>query len=59
MFFFAGGFVSPAIGLVFAVLHSIHPNEIILGQLSTFFLIASIPMLLFGSHVMDMFERKK
>ena len=57
LFLFTGGFASPVIGLVFIIAHSVVPNDETLGRLGTVFMIVSIPMLLAGSHLMDLYEK--
>lgn len=56
---FVGGFLSPAIGLILIILHSAIRNDIDLGRAGTVFMVASIPMLLLGSHLTDLLEKNK
>lgn len=55
-FFF--GFTAPLLGLVFAIAFSFDPRESIFGSVSTFLIVISIPLLLLGSHFMDVADRK-
>ena len=57
--FFGGGFLSPLVGLIFIIIYSVVQNDVIFDRIGTFLMIVSIPMLLIGSHLMDVFERNK
>lgn len=56
--FFGGGFLSPLLGMASIIIHSAISNDTVFGRIGTFFMIISIPMILLGSHFMDLIERK-
>lgn len=56
---FAAGFILPAIGLLMVVAHSLIPDDSVFDRIGTVLMIASIPVLLAGSHLMDLSEKKK
>ena len=53
-----GGFLTPLLGLIILIIHTAVPGDHALERLGTGLMIASIPLLLVGSHLMDVFERR-
>jgi len=47
----------PAAGLVFMVIHSAMSDDSVFDRLGTISLISSIPLIMLGAHLMDVFER--
>jgi hypothetical protein len=54
---FVGGFLAPILGLVIIIIHTAIPGDHALERVGTALMIVSIPLLLLGSHLMDLFER--
>lgn len=60
VFMFLGlGTVAPLVGLALIVIHSVIPEDRILADIGTVLMIVSIPMLLLGSHFMDLVDKRK
>jgi hypothetical protein len=55
---FASGFMLPVAGLIFVIVHSIVADDSVFDRVGTVLMIASIPVLLVGSHLMDLTERR-
>lgn len=53
------GLLAPLFGLAFIIIHSAIAEDRIFGQIGTILMIVSIPMLLVGSHFMDLLAKKK
>lgn len=49
----------PLVGLVLAVMHSLIEADRALGVIGTICLIATIPMIMLGTHLMDVFDSTK
>lgn len=47
------GFFAPLLGLIFAIVHSTVVNDVVFSNVSTVFFIVSIPLLIVGSHFLD------
>jgi hypothetical protein len=58
MFLFASGFILPVAGMIFVIVHSILADDSVFDRIGTVLMIASIPVLLIGSHLMDLTERR-
>jgi hypothetical protein len=56
--FFAGGVLSAVGGFVLIVIHAAVPNKAV-ANLGTFLMIITIPLLLAGSHIMDVVDARK
>ncbi len=56
---FAGGFLAPLLGLFIIIVHTAVPGDKTLELVGTWLMIVSIPLLLLGSHLMDLFERNR
>ena len=55
----SSGFIAPFLGLLFFILHSVLENGDVLSSVGTVFMIVSIPLMLCGSHFLDIFEKEK
>lgn len=55
----AAGFASPLIGLVLSVVHSMIPGDTRFARIGMVFTFLSIPLLLVGSHMMDLIELRR
>lgn len=55
---FVAGFLAPILGLAILVIHTLLPGDLALERLGTALMIISIPLLLIGSHLMDLFESR-
>lgn len=53
------GFASALIGLVLIVVHSMIPNDTRFERIGMVFTFLSIPLLLAGSHMMDLIEFRR
>lgn len=58
MLLFAGGFTLPVVGLALIVTHSLIPGDLLFGRIGTALMIATIPVLLAGSHLMDLTDSR-
>lgn len=56
---FAVGVALPILGFTLAIVHSLVERDQAFGVLGTICLIATIPMIMLGSHLMDRFDRVK
>ncbi|HMT07190.1 MAG TPA: hypothetical protein PKA82_04230 [Pyrinomonadaceae bacterium] len=56
---FGLGIALPLMGLVLAILHSVIETDVAYGRLGTICLILTIPVIMIGSHLMDLFDRSK
>ena len=56
---FAGGFLTPVLGLVLILVHASIEGDSVFGRIGTLLMVISIPMLLLASHFLDVAEQKK
>lgn len=56
---FASGILLPVAGLVFMIIHSALTDDLVFERLGTISLISSIPLIMLGAHLMDVYEREK
>ncbi len=54
-----GGIVAPLLGLVLSIVHALVPGDTRLATASMAFTFISIPLLLTGAHLMDIFDRRR
>jgi hypothetical protein len=54
-----GGFLAPLLGLIFFLVHSFVAHDHLLSAIGSVLLVVSIPMLLAGSHFLDVVDEKK
>jgi len=57
----SGGLFAPILGLVFIIIHSAMDDDVIFSEIGTGLMISAIPLLLAGSHFLDVWDayRKK
>ena len=55
------GVLAPILGLVFIIIHAVMNADVVFGEIGTGLMIVSIPLLLAGSHFLDVWDthRKK
>lgn len=53
------GILAPILGLVFFIIHSAVTNDHVFGDIGTGLIIASIPLLLIGSHFLDLWDKQR
>lgn len=53
------GILAPILGLVFFIIHSIVVDDHVFGDIGTGLMIASIPLLLAGSHFLDVWDKHR
>lgn len=53
----SAGVFSPILGLIFIVIHSTMEADLAFGDIGTGLMIASIPLLLAGSHFLDVWDK--
>lgn len=56
---FAAGMLLPVLGLVSMIVHAAMSDDRVFDRIGTISLISSIPLIMLGSHLMDVFERDK
>lgn len=54
-----GGIASPVIGLVLTIVHSMVPGDKIFAKIAMSLTFVAIPLLLAGSHLMDVLARRR
>lgn len=55
----AGGLLALVVGIVMILIRLVFPNTKAVGDAGTLLIIVTIPLLLTGSHLMDMIDKKR
>jgi len=57
--FMGAGFFAPLVGMILAVVHANVANDIVFNRISTILFAVSIPLLLAGSHFLDVHRNRR
>lgn len=55
----AWGILAPVLGLVFIIIHATVEGDTVFDEAGTVLMIVSIPLLLTGSHFLDVWDKRK
>lgn len=53
------GILAPVLGMVFILIHAAAEGDVVFGEIGTVLMIASIPLLLAGSHFLDVWDKHR